>query len=158
MDKNLIQNKGGLYAVIYTVLGLLFSFGLLLVTCGFSSTIALLFLFLPEFSYDLCFKIGLFALLVFSYLFGNKATIEIQAKRRNKYLLTYLYGIISVLTSSLVYSIVRLILYENIIEFEFNTIFVFFYRPILIGLVYGLPSIFIFGTFFARQIAKLKTE
>ena len=157
MDRNLIRNKGGLYAVIYTVFGLLFSFCLLLVTCRLSSTIGLLFLFLPEFSFDLCFKIGLFALLVFSYLLGNKATIEIQAKRRNKYLLTYHYGIVSVLTSSLVYNIVRLILYDNIIEFEFNSIFVFFCRPIFIGLVYGLPSIFLFGTLFARQMARLKT-
>jgi hypothetical protein len=157
MDKNLIRNIGGLYAVIYTVFGLLFSFCILLVTCRLSSTIGLLFLFLPEFSFDLCFKIGLFALLVFSYLFGNKATIEIHAKRRNKYLLTYLYGILTVLTSSLLYSTVRLILYENIIEFDFNTIIMFFYRHLLIGLVYGLLSIFIFGTLFARQISRWKT-
>ena len=158
MDKNLIRNRGGLYAVIYTVFGLLLSFCLLLATCRLSSTIGLLFLFLPEFSYNLCFKIGLFALLVFSYLFGNKATIKIQAKRRNKYLLTYFYGIVTILTSSLVYNIVRLILYDNIVEFGFNSIFVFFCRPIFIGLVYGLPSIFVFGTLFARQIVKMKTE
>ena len=158
MDKNAIRNKGGLYAVIFTVFGLLFSFFLLMVAVRSSSTIALLFIFLPEFVYDLCFKVGVVALLAFSYYFGNKAFVEIVAKRRNKYLTTYLFGLISILTSGIIYNVLRLLLRDETFEFDQNSIFVFFFRPIFIGLVFGIPSIIIFGTLFARQIARLKID
>jgi hypothetical protein len=102
----------------------------------------------------LCFKIGLIALVVLSYFLGNRATIDILVKHRNKYLVIYLYGLINLLTASVIYNITRLVLYDN--EFDLDSMLMLFGRPIFIGLVFGLPSIILFGTIFARQITKLK--
>ena len=149
-------NKTGLRALIYTTLGLILAATFLLLSAFSSSTIGLLLFFLPEFENDLSMKIGIVALLILSYIFGSKVKVEIVQKHRNKYLITYLYGMLTLLTTSLVYNIVRLATCDNCIESDFDSIFMFFIRPLSIGLIFGLPSILIFGTLFAIQTSKAK--
>lgn len=158
MDKKVIRNKAGLYAVIYTVFGLILSFLLLVVAARLSPTIGALFIFLAEFEYDLGFKIGFLSLLVISYILGNKAYFEISEKHKNKYITSYLYGVFSILISSLFYNLTRLILYDDVVDLDFQSIYIFVCRPIFIGLILGLPSIFLFGTMFARQLARWTTK
>jgi hypothetical protein len=158
MDKKVIRNKAGLYAVMYTVFGFIFSFLILIVAARLSPTIGALFIFLAEFDYNFGFKIGFLSLLVISYLLGKKAYFEIREKHRNKYLICYIYGVFTIFISSLVYNITRLILYDNVVDLDFQSIYIFVCRPIFIGLILGLPSIILFGTLFARQLSRWTTE
>ena len=146
-------NRTGLRALAYTILGFILSLTLLLLAFSFTS-LGLLVFILPEFDDELSFKIGLAFLLIFSYFFGNKAKVEIVEKQRNKYLVSYLYGMLTLFAASLAYSVVRLTVRDNCIENDINSISIFFLRPLYIGLLFGFPSILLFGTLFARHASQ----
>lgn len=158
MGSKSIKNIVGLYTVVFTLCGFAVSFLLLIITARLSSSIALLLFFLPEFNFDLSFEIGLISLLVFNYLLGQNLYKNLIITGRKKYFIAYLYSLLSLLLASLVYNTIRLILYDNIIECDIDSIYIFFCRPLFIGLIFGIPSVIIFGTLFTFLVSRLKIK
>lgn len=156
MDKETLRNKGGLNAILCIILGLLFS--ILPFSLSTRTSLSLFLFFSPETEINTYFVIGLLTLIIIGYFLGRKASIEIILKKRNKYLITYLYGLSNILTTAFIYGSIRLIGQPCPIELDNNLLIVFFYRPVFLSLLFGLPSLLLFGLLFAKRISKLKYE
>ena len=99
--------------------------------------------------------IGAIGLLTMAYFFGQLAGVEILIKRRNEFLTGIKYGLITLLTGTLIGSSVGFIQegLDNIGEFS-NPFYDYYFKPLYWVTMFGIIPVVIVGLWFGRQIKK----
>ena len=99
--------------------------------------------------------IGAIGLLTMAYFFGQLAGVEILIKRRNEFLTGIKYGLITLLTGTLIGSSVGFIQegLNNIGEFS-NPFYDYYFKPLYWVTMFGIIPVVIVGLWFGRQIKK----
>ena len=99
--------------------------------------------------------IGAIGLLTLAYFFGQLAGVEILIKRRNEFLTGIKYGLITLLTGTLIGSSVGFIQegLDNIGEFS-NPFYDYYFKPLYWVTMFGIIPVVIVGLWFGRQIKK----
>ena len=99
--------------------------------------------------------IGAIGLLTLAYFFGQLAGVEILINRRNEFLTGIKYGLITLLTGTLIGSSVGFIQegLDNIGEFS-NPFYDYYFKPLYWVTMFGIIPVVIVGLWFGRQIKK----
>ena len=114
---------------------------------------ALFWILYVEFWYHL--MIGAFGLLTMAYFFGQLAGVEILVKRKNELWTGIKYGLITLVTGTLIGSSVGFIQegIDNIGGFS-NPFYDYYFKPMYWVITFGIAPVIIIGLWFGRQIKK----
>lgn len=114
---------------------------------------AVFWIFEVEFWYSLL--VGAIGLLTMAYIFGRFAGVEILIKKRNELLTGIKYGLLILVTGTLIGSSVGFI-QEGIDNFGgvTNPIYDYYFKPMYWVTIYGIVPVIIVGLWFGRQIKK----
>ncbi len=114
---------------------------------------AIFWIFDVEFWYHLMF--GAIGLLAMAYFFGQLAGVEILVNRKNDLWTGVKYGLIILLTGTLIGSSVGFIQegVDNIGGFS-NPFYDYYFKPIYWVTMFGLVPVIIVGLWFGRQIKR----
>lgn len=112
---------------------------------------AVFWIFDVEFWYHLMF--GAIGLLAMAYFFGQLAGIEILVKRKNELWTGVKYGLITLLTGTLIGSSVGFLEegIDNIGGFS-NPFYDYYFKPMYWVTMFGIVPVIIVGLWFGRQI------
>jgi hypothetical protein len=114
---------------------------------------AVFWIFDVEFWYHLI--IGAIGLLTMAYFFGRLAGVEILVKKRNELLTGIKYGLLTLVTGTLIGSSVGFIQegIDNIGGFG-NPFYDYYFKPMYWVIIYGMVPVIIVGLWFGRQIKR----
>ncbi|MFN8844243.1 MAG: hypothetical protein ACK5WV_11640 [Chryseotalea sp.] len=114
---------------------------------------AIFWIFDIEFWYPLI--IGALGLLTMAYFFGQRAGVEILIKKRNELLTGIKYGLLTLLTGTLIGSSVGFIQegIDDIGGFG-NPFYDYYFKPMYWVTIYGIVPVIIVGLWFGRQIKR----
>lgn len=145
--------KSGLIGlfIAYTIFGgLLYSWDMKLLKAVF-------WIFDVEFWYHLI--IGATGLLTMAYFFGRLAGVEILIKKRNELLTGIKYGLLTLVTGTLIGSSVGFIQegIDNIGGFG-NPFYDYYFKPMYWVTIYGIVPVIIVGLWFGRQIKRQRLK
>ena len=155
VDLKIAKQIGQRLAIKSGLIGLLLAyliFGGLLYSWDMELLKALFWIFDVEFWYHLL--IGAIGLLIMAYFFGQLAGVEILIKRRNEKLTGIKYGLLTMITGTLVGSSVGFI-QEGIDNIGFsNPIFDYYFKPMYWVTIFGIIPATIVGQWFGRKIKR----
>jgi hypothetical protein len=157
VDKGLAKQIGQRLAVESALIGLLIAYsivgGLLLSTSNMNFGKALFWILDVGFWYHLI--IGALGLVTMAYLFGQRAGVEILVKQKNDLWTGVKYGLITLLTGTLIGSSVGFIQegLHNIGGFS-NPFYDYYFKPLYWVTVFGTIPVVIVGLRFGRQIKR----
>lgn len=114
---------------------------------------AVFWIFDVEFWYHLL--IGAIGLLAMAYFFGQLAVVEILVKRKNEIWTGIKYGLITLLTGTLIGSSVGFFQegIDNIGGFS-NPFYDYYFKPMYWVTIFGIVPVIIVGLWFGRQIKR----
>src|SRR5690554_6323299 len=140
MDKGQAKNIGQRLAIKSALIGLIIAyiiFGGLIYSWDEKLLKALFWIFDVEFWYHLL--IGAIGLLTMAYFFGQLAGVEILVKRRNELLTGVKYGLITLLTGTLIGSSFGFIQggLDNIGGFS-NPFYDYYFKPLYWVTIFGI--------------------
>ncbi len=156
MDINTAKQIGQRLAIKSGLIGLLIAysiFGGLLYSWGMELWKAVFWIFDVEFWYSLI--VGAIGLMTMAYIFGRLAGVEILIKKRNELLTGIKYGLLTLVTGTLIGSSVGFI-QEGIDNFGgfTNPIYDYYFKPMYWVTIYGIVPVIIVGLWFGRQIKR----
>lgn len=120
---------------------------------GEKLTKAAFWIFHVEFWYHLL--IGAIGLLAAAYFFGQLAGVEILIKRKNQFVTGVKYGLITLITGTLIGSSVGFIQegLDNFGDFS-NPFYDYYFKPLYWVTTFGIIPVIIVGLWFGQQIRK----
>ena len=156
MEIKTAKHIGQRLAIKSGLIGLLIAysiFGGLLYSWGMELLKAVFWIFEVEFWYSLL--VGAIGLLTLAYIFGRFAGVEILIKKRNELLTGIKYGLLILVTGTLIGSSVGFI-QEGIDNFGgfTNPFYDYYFKPMYWVTIYGIVPVIIVGLWFGRQIKK----
>jgi hypothetical protein len=156
MDIKTAKQIGKRLALKSALIGLLIAYILFAwVTYGWDEKLskAVFWIFDVEFWYHLL--IGSIGLLAMAYFFGQLAGVEILVKRKNEIWIGIKYGLITLLTGTLIGSSVGFIQegIDNIGGFS-NPFYDYYFKPIYWVTIFGIVPVIIVGLWFGKQIKR----
>ena len=156
MEIKIARQIGKRLAIKSALIGLLIAyvtFGGLLYSWGMKLIKAALWITDVEFAFHLV--VGAFGLLAMAYLFGQLAAIDILIKKRNELWTGIKYGIIILVTGTLIGSSVGFIEegIDNLGKYG-NPIYDYYFKPMYWIMIFGIVPVIIVGLWFGRQIKK----
>ena len=156
MDIKTAKQIGQRLAIKSGLIGLLIGyiiFGGLLFSWDMKFTKALFWIFDVEFGYHLI--IGAIGLLTMSYFFGQLAGIDILVKRKNELWTGVKYGLIILVTGTLIGSSVGFIEegLDNIGTPD-DPFYDYYFKPLYWVKMFGIIPVVIVGLWFGRQIKR----
>ncbi|MCC9168910.1 hypothetical protein [Pontibacter harenae] len=156
MDRNTARQIGKRLAIKSALIGLLIAyviFGGLLYSWGMKLVKAILWIADVEFAFHLL--VGAFGLLAMAYFFGQLAAIDILVKKRNELWTGIKYGLIILISGTLIGSSVGFIQegVDNIGKFG-NPFYDYYFKPMYWIVIFGIVPVIIVGLWFGRQIKK----
>ncbi len=156
VDKKKAKQIGQRLAIKSGLIGLLIAyilFGCVIFSWDQKLSKAVFWIFDVEFWYHLL--IGAIGLLTMAYFFGQLAGVEILVKRKNELWTGIKYGLITLVTGTLIGSSVGFIQegIDNIGGFS-NPFYDYYFKPMYWVTMYGVVPVIIVGLWFGRQIKK----
>jgi hypothetical protein len=156
VDIKTAKQIGQRLAIKSGLIGLLIAyiiFGGLLYSWDMKLFKAVFWIFDVEFWYHLI--IGAIGLLTMTYFFGRLAGVEILIKKRNELLTGIKYGLLTLVTGTLIGSSVGFIQegIDNIGGFG-KPFYDYYFKPMYWVTIYGIVPVIIVGLWFGRQIRR----
>lgn len=156
MDTRTAKHIGQKLAIKSTLIGLLIAyilFGLVIFSWDQKLFNAIFWILNVEFWYHLL--IGAIGLLTMGYFFGRLAGVEILVKRKNELLIGIKYGLLTLVTGTLIGSSVGFIQegVDDIGGFS-NPFYDYYFKPLYWVTMYGIIPVLIVGIMFGRQIKR----
>lgn len=156
MDTKTAKQIGQRLAMKSALLGLLIAyilFALLTYRFGENLSKAIFWIFDVEFGYNLL--VGAIGLLGMAYFFGQFAGVKILIKRRNEIWTGIMYGLITLLTGTVIGSSVGFVQEGMGSNRGFSDpIYDYYFKPLYWVTLFGLVPVIIVGFWFGRQIRK----
>ena len=154
MDINTAKRIGRNIAIKSGLIGLCIAyllFAVMMLSWDADYKKALFWIFDVEFKFHLF--IGAVGLLTMAYLFGQLAGVEILIKRRNYLLTGVKYGILTLITGTLIGSSVGFLQegIDNIGGFS-NPFYDYYFKPLYWVTMFGIIPAIIIGLLFGHQI------
>lgn len=156
MDIRTAKHIGQQLAIKSALIGLLIAyilFGLVIFSWDQKLIKAIFWIFDVEFWYHLL--IGAIGLLTMGYFFGRLAGVEILVKRKNEFLTGIKYGLLTLITGTLIGSSVGFI-QEGIDDIDGfgNPFYDYYFKPLYWVTMYGIIPVIIVGIMFGKQIKR----
>ena len=156
MDIKTAKHIGQRLAIKSALIGLLIAyilFGWVTYSWDQKLSKAVFWIFDVEFWYHLV--IGAIGLLTMAYFFGQLAGVDILVKRKNEFWTGIKYGLITLVTGTLIGSSVGFIQegIDNIGGFS-NPFYDYYFKPMYWVTIFGIVPVVIVGIWFGRQIKK----
>lgn len=156
MDTNTAKHIGQQLAMKSAGVGLLIAyvlFGWVIYSWDQKLVHALFWIFDVEFWYHLL--IGAIGLLTMAYYFGRQAGVEILMKRRNENFVGIKYGILTLVTGTLLGCSVGFFL-EGLDDIGgmSNPFYDYYFKPLYWVMMFGIIPVIIVGMIFGKQIKR----
>ena len=160
VDTKIAKHIGRRLAIKSGLIGLLIAyilFGCLTFSWEQNLFKAIFWIFDIGFWYHLL--IGAIGLLTMAYFFGQLAGVEILVKRKNEVWTGIKYGLITLVTGTLIGSSVGFVQegVDNIGRFG-NPFYDYYFKPLYWVIMFGIVPVIIVGFLFGRQIKKQGLE
>lgn len=156
MDIRTAKHIGQKLAIKSALIGLLIAyilFGLVIFSWDQKLINAIFWIFEVEFWYHLL--IGAIGLLTMGYFFGRLAGVEILVKQKNEFLTGIKYGLLTLVTGTLIGSSVGFIQegIDDIGGFG-DPFYDYYFKPLYWVNMYGIIPVIIVGIMFGKQIKR----
>ena len=156
MDIKTAKQIGQRLAIKSGLIGLLIAyilFGRVTYSWDQNLSEAVFWIFDVEFWYHL--TVGAIGLLTMAYFFGQLAGVEILVKRKNELWTGVKYGLLTLLTGTLIGSSVGFIQegIDDIGGFS-NPFYDYYFKPLYWVTIFGIAPVIVVGLWFGRQIKR----
>lgn len=156
MDRKIAKQIGQRLAIKSALIGLTIAYLLFgYITYGWSPQFFKAFFWIVDVEFLFHLLVGAFGLLAMAYFFGQLAGIDILIKKKNDLLTGIKYGILTLITGTLIGSTVGFI-QEGIDEIGgfSNPFFDYYFKPLYWITMLGIIPVLIVGIWFGRQTKK----